>query len=58
MPALESRHVQDSVHPLNLRLHRRLLMEEQFPPLRIGLAALYALLHELFDVLDLQTGLF
>ena len=58
IPALEAQHVQNPIHPLNLRLHRRLLMEEQFPPLRIGLAALYALLHELFDVLDLQAGLF
>ena len=58
IPALEAQHVQDTVHSLNLRLHRRLLMEEQLPPLGIGFAALYAPLHELFDVLDLQAGLF
>ena len=58
IPALEAQHVQDPVHPLNLRLHRSLLMEEQFPPLWIGLTALYAPLHELLDVLDLQAGLF
>ena len=58
IPALEAQHVQDPIHPLDLRLHRRLLMEEQFPPLWIGFAALYAPLHELFNVLDLQAGLF
>ena len=58
IPALEAQHVQDPVHPLNLRLHRRFLMEEQLPPLWIGFAALYAPLHELFDVLDFQAGLF
>ena len=33
IPALEAQHVQDPVHPLNFRLHRRFLMEEQLPPL-------------------------
>ena len=58
LPALEAQHVQNPVHPLDLRLHHRLLMEEQFPPLWIGLTALYAPLHELFDVADLQAGPF
>lgn len=35
IPALEAQHVQNPIHPLNLRLHRRFLMEEQFPPLWI-----------------------